>query len=178
MNRKNRELGDRIKQVAMEAQSWHCRAKYNESVVNVLKSNIQQLMEQGTAQAREGSGESEVDDAVSSSSHQRILSESGNKGPENHPPPRCRACNSKQVSVLMLPCRHLCLCTDCEGFIDVCPVCQVMKTASVHVYMQLRIVSDHLQSSLRSVDEVVKTCSLQELLINDPLVFSYYLFEQ
>lgn len=136
MNRKNRELGDRIKQVAMEAQSWHYRAKYNESVVNVLKGNIQQLMEQGTAQAREGSGESEVDDAVSSSNHQRIVSESRNKGPGNHPPPpRCRACNSKQVSVLMLPCRHLCLCADCEGFIDVCPVCQVMKTASVHVYM-------------------------------------------
>ncbi|KAH6809468.1 hypothetical protein C2S51_027251 [Perilla frutescens var. frutescens] len=135
MNRKNKELGDRIKQVAMEAQSWHYRAKYNESVVNVLKSNIQQLMEQGTAQAREGSGESEVDDAVSSSNHQRIFSDSGNKRPQNHPPPRCRACSSKEVSALILPCRHLCLCTDCEGFIDVCPVCQVMKTASVHVYM-------------------------------------------
>ncbi|KAL0356107.1 UNVERIFIED_CONTAM: hypothetical protein Sradi_4057600 [Sesamum radiatum] len=71
MNRKNKELGDRIKQVAMESQSWHYRAKYNESVVNVLKSNIQQLLAQGTAQAREGSGDSEVDDAVSCSNHQR-----------------------------------------------------------------------------------------------------------
>ncbi|XP_047938665.1 BOI-related E3 ubiquitin-protein ligase 1-like [Salvia hispanica] len=131
MNRKNKELGDRIKQVAMEAQSWHYRAKYNESVVNVLKSNIQQLMEQGTAQAREGSGDSEVDDAVSSSNHQRVIPNDS----KNKHPPRCRACNTKQVSVLILPCRHLCLCTDCEGFIDVCPVCQVMKTASVHVYM-------------------------------------------
>lgn len=134
MNQKNKELGDRIKQVAMEAQSWHYRAKYNESVVNVLKSNIQQLMEQGTAQAREGSGDSEVDDAVSSSNHQRIFNDSGNKRPQNRPP-RCRACNSKEVSVLILPCRHLCLCADCEGFIDICPVCQVMKNASVHVYM-------------------------------------------
>ncbi|KAL0341520.1 UNVERIFIED_CONTAM: putative BOI-related E3 ubiquitin-protein ligase 3 [Sesamum calycinum] len=134
MNRKNKELGDRIKQVAMEAQSWHYRAKYNESVVNVLKSNIQQLLAQGTAQAREGSGDSEVDDAVSCSNHQRIVSGSGNQGLQNHPP-KCRVCNGKEVCVLILPCRHLCLCIDCEGFIDVCPVCQVMKTASVHVYM-------------------------------------------
>ncbi|KAK4437243.1 putative BOI-related E3 ubiquitin-protein ligase 3 [Sesamum alatum] len=134
MNRKNKELGDWIKQVAMEAQSWHYRAKYNESVVNVLKSNIQQLLAQGTAQAREGSGDSEVDDAVSCSNHQRIVSGSGNQGLQNHPP-KCRVCNGKEVSVLILPCRHLCLCIDCEGFIDVCPMCQVMKTASVQVYM-------------------------------------------
>ena len=42
MNRKNKELMERIKQVAMEVQSWHYRAKYNESVVNALKSNLQQ----------------------------------------------------------------------------------------------------------------------------------------
>lgn len=134
MNRKNKELGDRIKQVAMEAQSWHYRAKYNESMVNVLKSNIQQLIEQGTAQAREGSGDSEVDDAVSCSNHPRIVGGPGDQEFQNLPP-KCRACNGKEVSVLILPCRHLCLCINCEGFVDVCPVCRVRKTASVHVYM-------------------------------------------
>ncbi|KAG8378864.1 hypothetical protein BUALT_Bualt07G0029000 [Buddleja alternifolia] len=128
MNRKNKELGDRIKQVSMEAQSWHYRAKYNESVVNVLKGNIQQLMTQNTAQAHEGSGENEMDDAISCTNHHPGFV-------QEHPQPKCRACNGKEVSILLLPCRHLCLCTDCEGFIDVCPVCQVMKTASVHVYM-------------------------------------------
>lgn len=131
MNKKNKELGDRIKQVAMEAQSWHYRAKYNESVINVLKNNIQQLMAQGTAQAREGSGDSEVDDAISSSNHQRIVVQ----GQQQNRTPKCRACGGKDISVLILPCRHLCLCTDCEGFINVCPVCQVIKTASVLVYM-------------------------------------------
>ncbi|KAL3628835.1 hypothetical protein CASFOL_027881 [Castilleja foliolosa] len=128
LNRKNKELSDKIKQVTVEAQSWHYRAKYNESVVNVLKNNIQQLMEQNTAHAREGSGESELDDAISCSNNP------SNQGPETRSI-KCRACNVKGVSVLVLPCRHLCLCLDCEGFIDVCPVCQVMKTASVHVYM-------------------------------------------
>ncbi|KAL6524480.1 hypothetical protein OROHE_016151 [Orobanche hederae] len=128
LNRKNKELGDKIKQVAMEAQSWHYKAKYNESVVNVLKSNIQQLMEQNMAHAREGSGDSEVDDAISCSDHPR------NQGTESRSM-KCRACNMGGVSVLILPCRHLCLCTDCDRFMDVCPVCRVMKTASVHVYI-------------------------------------------
>ena len=34
----------------------------------------------------------------------------------------CRACKKKEVSVLLIPCRHLCICTECEGFISVCPV--------------------------------------------------------
>lgn len=127
MNRKNKELGDRIKQVAMEAQSWHQQAKYNESVINVLKSNIQQLMVQGTAaNAREGSGDSEVDDAVSSSNQQAAPSCA----------PKCKVCGGRRhATVLVLPCRHLCLCPICDGFISTCPVCQVLKTASVHVYM-------------------------------------------
>ncbi|KAI3464103.1 hypothetical protein Pfo_020766 [Paulownia fortunei] len=134
LNRKNKELEDRIKQVTMEAQSWHYRAKYNETVANVLKSNIQQLMAQGTAQGREGFGDSEVDDAISCINHPKITSGQGNQELQNHLP-KCRACKGKQVSILLFPCRHLCLCADCEGFIDICPICQVMKTASVHVYM-------------------------------------------
>ncbi|KAK6924842.1 hypothetical protein RJ641_009168, partial [Dillenia turbinata] len=135
MNRKNKELVDRIKQVAMEAQSWHYRAKCNESVVNVLKNNLKQVMQQGAVQGKEGCGDSEVDDAASYT-NQNVLafvSGSGNAIPAMQM--TCRACRSKEVSVLLLPCRHLCLCKDCEGFIDICPICRVTKTASVQVYM-------------------------------------------
>ncbi|CAI9753944.1 unnamed protein product [Fraxinus pennsylvanica] len=134
MNRKNKELGDRIKQVAEDAQKWHYQAKYNESIVNILKSNIQLLLAQGTSRAREGSGESEVDDAVSCTNHREIVSGSGNEVPTKHRL-KCRGCKGKEVSVLLFPCRHLCLCIDCEGFNDVCPICKVVKTASVQVYM-------------------------------------------
>ncbi|CAI9280391.1 unnamed protein product [Lactuca saligna] len=68
MNRKNMELGLKIKQASMEAQSWHYRAKYNESVVNALKNNLQQVMmtqSQKPVQWKEGYGDSEVDDAAS-----------------------------------------------------------------------------------------------------------------
>ncbi|KAH6778928.1 hypothetical protein C2S52_010165 [Perilla frutescens var. hirtella] len=132
INRKNKELEDRIKQVAMEAQSWHYKAKCNESVANTLKSNIQQLLAEGTAQGHEGFGDSEVDDTLSSLKHPGIISCPGNLDSLDHRL-KCRSCKKKQVSVLLFPCRHLCLCGDCEGFVDVCPVCQVMKTASFPV---------------------------------------------
>lgn len=127
INRNNKELGDKIKQVSMEAQSWHYRAKYTESVMNVLQNNIQQLFPQGTALAHEGTGESEMDDAVSGTNHSGTFKLNGQL--------ICKSCKNKEVSFLLLPCRHLCLCASCEGFIDICPVCQSMKTASVHVYV-------------------------------------------
>eukprot|EP00262_Sarcandra_glabra_P008939 TRINITY_DN22891_c0_g1_i1.p1 TRINITY_DN22891_c0_g1~~TRINITY_DN22891_c0_g1_i1.p1 ORF type:complete len:338 (+),score=64.49 TRINITY_DN22891_c0_g1_i1:183-1196(+) len=141
MNKKNKELVERIKQVAMEAQTWHYRARYNESVVNVLKSNLKQaIIAQGADnQGKEGCGDSEVDDAASSYHNIMITGIPGkrpileNGGSKDQM--MCRACRSKEISILLLPCRHLCLCKGCDGFIDVCPVCQSVKTASVEVYM-------------------------------------------
>ena len=66
INRKNRELVDRIKQAAVEAQNWHYRAKYNESVVNLLKNNLQHAISQGGDHVKEGFGDSEVDDEAAS----------------------------------------------------------------------------------------------------------------
>lgn len=142
MNRKNKELIDRIKQVAMEAQNWHYRAKYNESVVNVLKSNLQQAISQGADQGKEGFGDSEVDDAASYIDANNYLNIPGGpskslsrnyEGLKEHM--NCRACKSKEVSMLLMPCRHLCLCKDCDMFINVCPVCQLIKTTSFQVYL-------------------------------------------
>lgn len=145
MNRKNRELVDRIRQVAVEAQNWHYRAKYNESVVNVLKSNLQQAISQGADLGKEGFGDSEVDDAASYIDPNNYLAVQG--GPtksisknylglkEQMDCKACKACRAKEVSILLMPCRHLCLCKDCDEFISVCPVCESMKTASFQVYL-------------------------------------------
>ncbi|XP_062116252.1 BOI-related E3 ubiquitin-protein ligase 1-like isoform X2 [Humulus lupulus] len=135
MNRKNKELMDRIKQITMEVQTWHYKAKYNESVINFLKSNLQQVIAQGAMHVKEGCGDSEVDDAASytNMNHLGALNVSGSGVPNK--PINCRACKVREVSILLLPCRHLCMCKDCEALIDVCPVCNVVKTASVQVYM-------------------------------------------
>ncbi|CAH2038355.1 unnamed protein product [Thlaspi arvense] len=137
MNKKNKELVERIKQVATEAQNWHYRAKYNESVVNALKTNLQQAMSQnnnnviGAAdQGKEGFGDSEIDDAASSfidpnNNHNK------NMGTQRM---RCKMCNAKEVSVLVVPCRHLSLCKECDVFTGICPVCESLKTSSVQVF--------------------------------------------
>ncbi|XP_076906345.1 BOI-related E3 ubiquitin-protein ligase 1-like [Bidens hawaiensis] len=128
MNRRNMELSLKIKQVAMEAQSWHYRAKYNELVVNSLKNNLQQVIAQMPVQQKEGYGDSEVDDAASYTN--AIPNQTVSKNSLN-----CKACNVKEVCVLLLPCRHLCLCKDCDVLVEMCPVCQTMRTESVHVFM-------------------------------------------
>ena len=47
----------------------------------------------------------------------------------------CRNCGKEESCVLVLPCRHLCLCTVCGSSLHTCPICKSTKTASVHVNM-------------------------------------------
>ncbi|KAK3017116.1 hypothetical protein RJ639_006966 [Escallonia herrerae] len=137
INRKNRELFDRIKHVATEAQNWQYRAKYNESVVNILKTNLRQALSLGADQGKEGFGDTDIDDAASSIDPINYLNMPGGSGKSAAIKDNmiCRACKAKEVSILLMPCRHLCLCIDCEGLVSICPVCQLMKTASVQVYL-------------------------------------------
>lgn len=127
INKKNKELVEKIKQVSVEAQSWHYRARQNESMVNVLKSNLDKATAQGADHLKEGCGDSDVDDAASSCVPPRKAL--------SNPQMACRACKNKEVCMILLPCRHLCLCKDCEVYIDACPVCQSMKTAGVQVFL-------------------------------------------
>lgn len=135
INRKNKELVERIKQVATEAQNWHYRAKYNESVVNFLKTNLQQALSLGTDQTKEGFGDSEMDDTASCIDPNNFLGVMSGSRQDHNSSMICRVCKVKEVRVLLMPCRHLCLCIDCERLVAVCPVCQLMKTASVQVYL-------------------------------------------
>ncbi|XP_059656139.1 E3 ubiquitin-protein ligase BOI-like [Cornus florida] len=138
INRKNRELAERMKQAAVEAQNWQHRAKYNESVVEVLKNNLQQAISQGADQGKEGFGDSEIDDdAASYINPNNHLGLQGGPGKTSFRKDNmiCRACKAKEVCILLMPCRHLCLCKDCDGLINICLVCQEMKTSSIQVYL-------------------------------------------
>ncbi|CAO2819065.1 unnamed protein product [Amaranthus hypochondriacus] len=136
LNQINKDLIEKIRQMAVEAQVWHSRAKQNEALVNVLRNNINQVFLQGAAALKEGCDDNLEDDAVSSCNrnilepsfdHRNVVS---SKELVN-----CKVCKSKEVSVLMMPCRHLCLCIDCCVFIDVCPICRVKKAGILQVYM-------------------------------------------
>lgn len=45
----------------------------------------------------------------------------------------CKKCGEGESRVLVLPCRHLCLCTLCGPTVNACPICDSAKNASFHV---------------------------------------------
>lgn len=156
MNRKNQELSEKVKQVATEAEHWQHIAKYNESIVTVLRNNLKQVISMGVDHGKEGFGDSEVDDAVSGTHPSNVVTRrrlepkdlmfcagmlvvKHDAGKQQQPSSKenmmCRMCKAKEVSMLLMPCRHLCLCMNCDAFANVCPVCHVMKSASVEVYL-------------------------------------------
>lgn len=47
----------------------------------------------------------------------------------------CSNCGKDESCVLILPCRHLCLCAVCGSSLHICPICKSFKTASIHVNM-------------------------------------------
>ncbi|KAL8201316.1 hypothetical protein R6Q57_012655 [Mikania cordata] len=130
MNQKNNELMERIKQVANEAQNWHYRAKYNESMVNILQTNLQQTLARGNNRFKEGFGDTDAESSSNDPVPKTCQGLTNNVGKST-----CKACGVNEVSVLVMPCRHLSLCKECDGFTSMCPVCQIVKTVSVEVYL-------------------------------------------
>uniref|UniRef100_A0A7C9FE86 Uncharacterized protein n=1 Tax=Opuntia streptacantha TaxID=393608 RepID=A0A7C9FE86_OPUST len=99
-NRKNKELVEKIRQLEAESLSWHYKAKENESFINLLKSNINQILLRGAAAfLKEGCGESMVDDAVSSC-NQSFLGPWANVGqlPSVKESMNCKACKERRES--------------------------------------------------------------------------------
>ncbi|KAK1298927.1 hypothetical protein QJS10_CPB14g00030 [Acorus calamus] len=45
----------------------------------------------------------------------------------------CRICGSRDSCMMMLPCRHMCSCRNCDRINQLCPVCNSVKNASVEV---------------------------------------------
>lgn len=138
VSRRNLELEERVKQLSLESQLWQNLAKNNEAMVSSLKSNLEQVVAQSREQSKEGCGESEVDDAESCNygesgdAHARTMKENRDLKEQRN----CRVCRNNSVCILLLPCRHLCLCKDCDARRPECPLCGVPKNASVQVYME------------------------------------------
>lgn len=45
----------------------------------------------------------------------------------------CRSCGKVESCVLLLPCRHLCVCNACDASLRACPICYSTKNASVRI---------------------------------------------
>ncbi|GFP89410.1 boi-related E3 ubiquitin-protein ligase 1 [Phtheirospermum japonicum] len=50
----------------------------------------------------------------------------------------CKVCDRQLATMLVWPCRHVCVCKQCEADTKYCPVCRVMKLTSVEVFLSLK----------------------------------------
>lgn len=128
VTKRNVDLEEQFRKLNYEVGMWQQQAKINEDRIAALQLKYQQVH----AQNREGWGDSEVD------------SISCSKGPMNfqllckeneRESMACKVCRVNEMCMLLLPCRHLCLCKDCEVKLNFCPVCQSSKYFGVEVYM-------------------------------------------
>ncbi|KAK8618622.1 hypothetical protein V6N13_132609 [Hibiscus sabdariffa] len=152
MGKLNWVLQERVKSLCLENQLWRDMAQTNEATANSLRTNLEQVLahvgEERHANGVKAEATTLVDDAESScgSSDEgwrkvvvvpseqpgeqaaSVVVEDGKR--------KCRKCGGKESSVLLLPCRHLCLCAMCGStLVGTCPVCDSVTNASVHVNM-------------------------------------------
>ncbi|XP_010249378.1 PREDICTED: probable BOI-related E3 ubiquitin-protein ligase 3 isoform X2 [Nelumbo nucifera] len=152
-NRKNAELEVKVRQMMVENQIWFNIARNNEVIVSTLRSGLEQILLQSNTDqhevAKEGMGDSDeivgvvADDAVSCCyevmvEEERVSVAAEKDIKENRElksRTRCKVCREKEVSVLLLPCRHLCVCKVCESRLSICPVCNSIKNATLQIVM-------------------------------------------
>ncbi|XP_008797073.2 probable BOI-related E3 ubiquitin-protein ligase 3 isoform X2 [Phoenix dactylifera] len=151
-SRRNAELEEKVRQMSAENQIWFNVAKNNEAIVNSLKTSVEQVLLQNMAsagagcnQACEGYGDGEgaatfpADDAQSccfeDKKERREAAAAARPNEELLLRRACKMCQERDVCVLLFPCRHLCLCKDCEPMVDACPICHSMKSDSLQILM-------------------------------------------
>ncbi|CAJ1928798.1 unnamed protein product [Sphenostylis stenocarpa] len=122
--RRMAELEARAAQLSVEAQLWQAKAKAQEATAASLQAQLQQAMMSG----EDGGG------GLSCAGGEAEDAESAYVDPERVGP-KCRGCAKRVASVVVLPCRHLCICAQCDTHFRACPVCLTVKNSTVQVYL-------------------------------------------
>ncbi|XP_028784373.1 BOI-related E3 ubiquitin-protein ligase 1-like [Neltuma alba] len=134
MGKVNWMLEERVKSLCVENQIWRELAQTNEATANSLRSNLEQVLAH-VAEERHVAGtcEAQADDAESSCGSNDEDEEERRWTNAAAGGRMCKKCGVRESIVLLLPCRHLCLCTACGSTVRNCPVCHSSMNASVHV---------------------------------------------
>lgn len=130
----NWALQEKVKSLSVEGQIWRDLAHTNEATAHTLRANLEQVLATQLENDDQGADVAVLADDADSScgSNYREYDqgeECGTRGGER----KCKHCGEGESSVLMLPCRHLCLCTACGSSVHTCPVCNTPKNTSVNV---------------------------------------------
>ncbi|KAI4303294.1 hypothetical protein MLD38_038943 [Melastoma candidum] len=127
--RRQAELEARAAQLLAESQLWQAKARASEAVAASLQAQLQQ------AWCNRGAGEEEAA-AVDRSAGEAEDAESAHVDPDRVEVmgPTCRGCSRRAATVVVLPCRHLCACPECDRLLKGCPLCFCPKSSSVEVF--------------------------------------------
>ncbi|XP_074349052.1 putative BOI-related E3 ubiquitin-protein ligase 3 [Apium graveolens] len=121
----NAALQEKVKSLCLENQFWREVAQSTEAKANALRTNLQQVLRyrEKVADVSE-----DAESCCDSNAEDDGEEEKGNER-------MCRSCGKEGSCVLLLPCRHLCVCSVCESSVSDCPVCRCPKNASLVVKM-------------------------------------------
>ncbi|XP_052520063.1 uncharacterized protein LOC128071137 [Budorcas taxicolor] len=136
--RRNAELEARAAQLSAEAQVWQARARAQEATAATLQAQLQQAM-MGGGGGGGGCSVDRDDQWGSSNGVDGVVAEDAESAyidPDRVAVltgPSCKACRKRVASSVLLPCRHLCLCTECDAVAQACPLCFTFRSSSVEV---------------------------------------------
>ncbi|CAL0313687.1 unnamed protein product [Lupinus luteus] len=140
--RRNAELEARAAQLSSEAQLWQAKARAHEAAATSLQVQLQQTMiatgagrchggdegGAGLSCALDGGQVEDAESAYIDPDRVEVITSAAARA-------KCRGCGKRVASVLVLPCRHLCMCAGCDAHFRACPVCLTLKDSTVQVHL-------------------------------------------
>ncbi|PNY10006.1 Baculoviral IAP repeat-containing protein 7-A [Trifolium pratense] len=133
----NLMLQEKVKSLIMENQIWREMAITNETAVNTLRNELEQVLAHVNENQNHLEEAEDAESSCSSNNHHhddhRDVEEEGEETSVMVVGKMCNNCGVRESVVLLLPCRHLCMCTVCGTHIRNCPLCFSGINASVHV---------------------------------------------
>ncbi|XP_058744433.1 probable BOI-related E3 ubiquitin-protein ligase 2 isoform X2 [Vicia villosa] len=130
LERMNMILEERVKTLVMENQIWRELAQNNEATVNALRNNLEQILRE---MKNEGAAEQDGESCCENGWRTLVLCAQDKEDGESEKKRWCRNCGERVSCVLILPCRHLCLCDLCVATVHICPICQSFKNSTLNI---------------------------------------------
>jgi E3 ubiquitin-protein ligase BOI-like protein len=132
----NWALEDRLRNLYMEAQMWRDMAQSSEASATALRGDLQRALD--AQAARGGGGGGDAEDTGSCCWGDGHVADCGGEEEEVRTPAaagvgKCKGCGEGAAAVLLLPCRHLCVCASCAATARACPACGCAKNGTVCV---------------------------------------------
>lgn len=132
----NRMLEERVRSLFVENQLWRDLAQANEATANSLRTDLEQVLliheeERLLNNSNAAAAVAEEEDVGS------CCGSSDDVATDKNGWRKCGRCGERDSCVLLLPCRHLCLCEVCgSGEIkreEACPICNTNMKATLHL---------------------------------------------